>query len=547
LESDEQRLTELLSEIEDASLLAAAACGALGLPAESVAQAVLVEALHVATARTLAAEVTFTPGENSWGDRWQAPWRLSDTDVCQLNAAGLAVVRGRLVTEVGQLLDVTDSVCAAWEAEHGSPGRTFAATYAGHGPGDHMPVTPVAKAVEFPAVRDTSGDAAADLLSGASPPGPGRLYVACHLLRFAEHTTETLPLIVPLVAASLARPAYHLRLEALQVAQFGGRQLDDDQRELLTSVVEGALSGNMWLNSAVAETLSALGGIDAGRDVDDVLAELRDVLGRPDDPIARRQAKGAISSIFEPAALVGPYDEAIELLEPAERERVFALALREFDCDDIPVTWLLGQINDLDLLELRAAVMEFAERIDPATWHSPQMGMESTVLTVTLLARAGIARPRGCSTADHGDGWDAFLDLIEAVVTDAPAAELHELCQLLVSEHQPQVADLLFQLNEATWRLIEGNAMSRVEDGVAAAFGDDLQPVLIWSLEYLDELVPMARFDRPQERTRYLLTRLGECGNGSAARVLRRFADDPDVGRAAADAIRRLESRSAPR
>ena len=102
----------------------------------------------------------------------------------------------------------------------------------------------------------------------------------------------------------------------------------------------------------------------------------------------------------------------------------------------------LGGTSLLSLPELRAAVMEFADRIDPATWHSPQMGMESTVLTVSLLARAGIARPRGCSTADDGDGWDAFLDLIEAVVTDAPAAELHELCQLLVSEHQPQVADL---------------------------------------------------------------------------------------------------------
>jgi hypothetical protein len=546
LEGDEQRLTDLLSELHDPQLLAAAACGGLGSLAESVAQAVLVEALRVATARTLSAEVTFTPGEHSFGDSWEGPWSMSKADVCQLTAAGITIARGRLVAEVGQLLDATESVCAAWEKEYGRPGRTFAATYAAHGNGNHMPVTPLVRAVEYPATRNASADTAAALLSGANPPGPGRLYVACNLLRRAPHTPEALPLIVPLVAASLAERAYHLRLVALQVAQFWGRQLGDDQRDLLTSLVEGALSENMWLNSAVAETLSALGSIDSGRDVEQVLDELRDALSRPDDPIAWRQAKGAVSSIFEPADLVGPYDEAIiERLEPAERQRLFALALREFDSDDIAVTWLLGQLDDLDMPELHGAVLEFAKRIDPATWHSPQMGMESTVLTVSLLARAGVPRPRSVSSGREGEAWDAFLDLIESVATDRPAYEVEGRRRHLLSEHQSFVCDLLFQLNHATFRLTEDDVMGRLEDGIADAFGDDLQASLVWGLEHLDRLTSVVRFNQPRERMRYLITRLGKCGDSSAARVLRRFADDPYVGEAAANAVRQIESRSA--
>jgi hypothetical protein len=76
--SDERRLVEMLSEIHDAPLLAAAAGGELGQLAEDVGMGVLVEALRVASARVLPPGVTFTPAEQWFGDSWQRTWSVSE-------------------------------------------------------------------------------------------------------------------------------------------------------------------------------------------------------------------------------------------------------------------------------------------------------------------------------------------------------------------------------------------------------------------------------------------------------------------------------------
>jgi hypothetical protein len=555
LEGDEARLGEMLAAVEDDELLLEAAHGRLGELPRRNAHALLVDALHVASARTSSPDVRLITGMGPLDDSWETASTRTPAETAQLVAAGRGLRRGLLLDEAARLVEQTDALCAAWEAgvdgsPPADPRRIFVATYAFSRPDAALSASIVVRAcVEDRFRSGMSADSSAvarTLLARTPSPGPGILYLATSLLRLV--TGHGADLVPSLVAACLGSGIYHLQLEALQLVEESARDLDPDEHEQVLNAVLGVKTdNNIFLSTSVVEALAALGQIEPRVTVDDLLAELRELLARHDDPLAWREAAGAISSQFEEEEIVGPYYEAVGKLAEAERSHLFEMALRASDADNLHAGWLLAQLESRDEPRLQSAVSDFLARVDPLDWVAPQLAMESTLLAVGYLARAGLPRP-ATSASQEVDAWETFIDLLYGFLRGAgerpDGMEARgQQCRLLLTAHRPVLADLLWQLHVATTRHLMSDHSLDLEDPLIRALGDDLVAALVWSLEHPEKLRTAFRASFTDDRGRHIIKLLADIGDARAANVLRRFVDDPVLGEAAVEGVRAIEAR----
>ena len=554
LESDESRLGATLAGLTDESVLTAAALGQLGAKAERAASALLVEALRIGCTQTSSENIEYEPGPAiTYGDRWVVPWAADAAQAAQLRAAGQCLRYGLFVGEVGQLVDLTDELCArllGGEIQPGDPrgDHAFAATYSFGRPFDEaiLPASHVVWACHESAYRgrwsDTkTDDVAQALLDHAPEPGPGRLYLACSLLVPLE--AKTALLLPAVVGGCLGNDAYHLRIEAMHLVERAARVLDEQTKQQVLALVETLLNYNIFINSAAIEALAALEATSPMRDLDGVLAEISTVLARdPDDKTTRKLAGGIISSQFEDESVIGPYCEAILSLEHEERQKLMALALRAGTPSDIFVSWIVEEVDNLDHPMVRSAVIDFVAGADPlARWYSTQHGISSVSTALRLVARADLRLPT--PTNETETAWRAYMGLVyEIWRRDARLpADVEQAWRKLLDDHRELFADLLVHQHMATW-LSEDRDLTLQRILVETIPPEGIK-VLIWSLEHPGHLGSCFGWPRVEERSRYTMTLLGRVGDQRAADVLRRFANDPKLGAAAVQAIREIEAR----
>lgn len=545
LERDEVRLGALLAGLEDEQCLLAAASGQMGLLAQRMVTATLADALRLATARTTPANLRFAVSDAGPGlDSWEVPWSHTAADRALLATAGRCLRRGVLVDEAARLVEQTDTLCVKVEAIRGlSAGWTFMTTYASGRPTgeDSLPATVLVRAcAEHWHDQDADGrpaQVARQLVARAEDPGLGILCLALSLLQ--RPTDDDVDVLVDILPRALRASPYHLRLEALELAELGGRWLPAAAQDTVLEAVQAIGTDDLFLGSAVVEALAALGGIEPTTTVDDLLAQLRVTLSRPDDPLHCRLAAGSISSQFEEQDVVGPWYAAIEALAEDERALLFAMALRGCQADEIHVGWLLEQLDGLEEPRLRTAMLDFVGRIDPHAWHSKQWGTASTIRAVKLIAEAGLPRPT-TQAAEQRSAWECFLDVLYALfAADDDASKRH--AGELLDEHEEVVADLLAHLGSARIAMVDGD--DHLEAALVDALGSGLVAALIRSLEHPERLRSPFRFIWEDDRARRTVETLGRIGNGRTADVLRRFADDRSVGPAAVAAVREIEAR----
>ena len=109
----------------------------------------------------------------------------------------------------------------------------------------------------------------------------------------------------------------------------------------------------------------------------------------------------------------------------------------------------------------------------------------------------------------------------------------------LLGEERNRLASLLLHLRQMHG--IRTAEPESVHELVLAAMPHDGLAVLVWSVEHLDEVRSLSRYDH--DLARYLVNVLGQIGDRSAASALRRLANDPTVGQIAAVAVRTIEAR----
>jgi hypothetical protein len=542
LESDEARLTEMLSACEDPDLLVAAATGALSPLAERVTDALLCDALAVACACTTQPGITFTAaGGPAFMGRWTLPEPMDAANDTQLTAVGRLVAQGRYLDGVIRLLTHTDDLCAAALKNaqaniSGLADQLFAATYVLHGPGG-VPAQKVMNAATnrsgFMRSSQTHG-VAAGLLRHHPDMGPGALYLTAELLRSSAVSTDEL---VEVIVRCLAAERYHLRLAGLSLTHDLGGRFNTHQRARVLDAVESLPTDNLMLNGMIVEALSALGSIEPARSFDEITDEIRTVLGMAGDPIALRMARGIISSQFETDA-IGPYYEAVSALDDDDRERLLAMALRGGETglyDD----WIIGQFKDLSNPIVRAAVIDHIARADPS--EMPSESMSGIIAALRLLAKNGQTLPEPARASGSDPAWRAGLTVIlDAVRERETTPDERRVAQAawvaLTGDHRDALAGLLASLHNARW-FDESDA----HDRVLAAMPPDGVEALTWSLQHPDRLCEA--FGRTWDMRRHIVRVLTERGDRRTAQALRAFTQDPDIGEAAAAAVRAIETR----
>lgn len=159
LESQEDRLAEILAGCEHADVLVDAAGGRLGSTAAKVTDALLSETLNVACAQTTASGITFDAAAGAFAGHWVMPVERGPAMEAQLTAIGRLLRRGRYIDGVARLLGHTDELLAGTVAGANplSPhlaDNVFAATYAISGRQALPASTLVHAATQRPPLRD---------------------------------------------------------------------------------------------------------------------------------------------------------------------------------------------------------------------------------------------------------------------------------------------------------------------------------------------------------------------------------------------------------
>jgi hypothetical protein len=546
LESDETRLTGLLSGCTDAEVLFAAATGRLGALAARLVEPLLVDALRVACAESVKPGIRFAfEARTGFSAVWRMPDPTPPETVAQWAAVGRLIPYGRFIDGALTLLDHTDRLCelAFEQAEvrlDALRDQIFAATYAilpGGLPGSTIVHAATGSTVpsgnhRLPGTTST----ALTLLQARAQPGPGALYLAAHLLNPAEAPAETAGAIL----RCLTSETYHLTLAGLLLAQRSVRELNVEQRQAVIDAVRALPGDNLALNGSIIDALTALDAITPARTLADILDEIQTLLGLEDEAIRGRMASGIISMQFETEA-VGPYYEAVCELDPADRERLLIHALLGSDYSSYD-DWIIHEFGDQPSSAALAALTTYVAGIDPARWLSPQEGMAATIAALRLLTAAKVPIPEPADSSSADPSWQAAMTIIAGATVDPAHSEQqpsHDAWAVILREHRSVLASFLSHVRGARFGL--GDEIG-VYDQILATMPSEAIEVLIWSLEHYDQTRPLSRHDH--DLPDRIVEWLGQLGDRRAGEVLRRFTADPTIGKAAAAAVRQIESRA---
>jgi hypothetical protein len=231
-------------------------------------------------------------------------------------------------------------------------------------------------------------------------------------------------------------------------------------------------------------------------------------------------------------------------LSAADRERLLALALTGSDAGSFYADWILSEFDDLDDPTTRAAVQDYVSRADPSNWYAPQSAMQGVVIALSLIAKADLPLPAPVNGGSADPAWRASMTVIMGALAERSGLpidrrEVEGAWAVLVGEHRDFLAGLLTILRSLHRLHAEDHQVFELVLGAMPAAGVD---ALVWSVEHPDQVRSVSRVDLGLRNN--LTDLLGRLGDGRAAEALRRFTDDPEIGEAAANAVRAIEARA---
>lgn len=551
LEHDANRVSEILSACEREDVLVDAVLGRLGGLAARVTEALLVDALNIACARTASRGITFHPQHLTLG-QWQMPEPISSAMNAQLAAVGRLLHTGRFVEGTVRLFDLTDALCVSTAAEDDDclaaiedddvaermrrelPHLRFAAAYASGPVG--LPARMVIEAAAH--ARWGRGDdapevdVAAALLDAGQPAGIGVLNLAARLMHWQSTPSQVMP---DVVIGCLDSVIYHARLEALMLVHDRAWVLEGEHRDRVLEAVRAVETNNLALSSALVEALSRLGDITPAKTVEDIESEIAMALEMRDDPMGRKLAYGIVCGQFE-NEVIGPYYQAVSEMPPAERERLLVMALAADDTTGLYDDWILNEVEDLSQPDTRAAVIDWVAGFDPMASFGPVDSLKAVVAAIALLVHAELAIPELNNVENRHPAWPAVMTLLASAMRGDSSA-LEQAWMHLLLEHRDILASLLVRLRRVD------RAGRRGPEDIRSCMLGSMPPagveVLIWTLDHPSEAASL--FQGEFQLRRDVVQLLWDLGDPRAREVLQRLAGDADVGELAAAAARTID------
>ena len=397
LEPEPVRVRDALVRLGDPDLTLQALMGKLGDIAERVARSEVDAALGEAQlAHAQPVPFATAPDGTPRLVAWTVDPEPTLAQRSLYRAAGRALANGLFIEGVGHLLDRSDALCERWvphlrEQGARAPRALLAAATYGMPLGSMLPASIVVEECEH---GIPFGAVAPDLPAAIAPDpaasGWGRLFCALHLLSRSQPVDEAY--LLRLLPAAWAAGVGHLRLVALQTArQAGYSQLSEETRQALIDWLNDLHPTGWALETSTLEALAALGGIsDPIRSQEAILADIAEIL-RSDDPDSDQRALTVVTSQFDEAAIVGPYDDAIASLPRISSTRLLTKALRALNLEFFYAPWVIEQAERQDCADpaLADALLDVASRL-------PQL--QGGGFTQSVVA-AHVAAVAACATA----------------------------------------------------------------------------------------------------------------------------------------------------
>jgi hypothetical protein len=563
LERDPRRLEALLAGLADWHLYALALFGEMG---PSTQRTVRIAALDLLGFLTQEMEHTSLEVHPEYQLEVSGGHELSHSDGALLAAIGVLVFQGEFVHQAAALLDATDAACRRSADEQARRGRrppwsTIVATVL-VGFGDAR--SRVAAAIILDActnyrhdgrlrLRDlhmqVKQDDLSALVQAADARTYGRLLLLCSLLRQAG-TLDAAALAPHVLRLCWASGAYHVQLEGLMMVQLftmtvEGHRLEDE----IVGILEELNTNNIMLSTALVETMHGYGLIEPPSDSSYVSQQIQEILGGPATREGGEQAYTIVSNQFED--VIGePYYTALDDLSHDQRIAFYALAATWAPIHGMWNGWLLKELIGFRDRRTLPALERWATQLGIDT---PFVQEVSTCYALAMQGRALFLEnpPRLVDrSTDDLAAWECYGSIIFWL--HFPGLEKRDVARRCLSfwlrlrnEYLPAAGDPLFLLSRPSIALT-GEGTSDPGREILAAFPEETRSILEWSLEHRDNLTSILEL-RNEERDRYLVGALGLVGDEETSQLLRAYVDDPALGRAAIDSIKRLATEAQPR
>lgn len=386
---------------------------------------------------------------------------------------------------------------------------------------------------------------------------PGQVGLLVGLNRYSDRNGPSIAGVLPsLLSRYWPYVAYHLRLELMEAAAFGGHSITEDERLALIAAIQALLPvENVMLSSAVIDALKMLGALDDDQAeyVETVKEMIAAALADQSNPLMWDVAVGLWNGQFD-HPYEGAYWEGWNDLAPDDRRALLTMAARSIENEPMFVPSLIG---------------ELASHADPAV--------------ATLIARWTDLPPTK-QVMMH----DAIRDFEMAYVALArlrcPPPDRPSKIPSAAGEALLACGHILYWLNRDDLALSERklkcaaslSVLLRREAGVAAAvMGEFIRSDMMFSESakrlpgsepvitsfgqvFPDQVAAIYRaaLDNPTIQTGYFdffriedviekaLSVLGHFGDANDIRLLRLWSVRPDFGRSAVQAIKEIEDAS---
>jgi Nuclease-related domain len=383
---------------------------------------------------------------------------------------------------------------------------------------------------------------------------PGQVGLLIGLNRYADRKGPSIAGVLPsLLSRYWPYAAYHLRLELMEAAAFGGHSMTEDERLASIAAIEALPPAqHPFISTAIVDALKALGALDDDQAeyVETVKGMIAEALADQSNPLMWDIAVGLWNGQFD-HPYDGAYWEAWNDLSPTDRKALLVMAAQSIENESMFVPSLIG---------------ELASHADPAVgtliarWTglppTKQVMMHDAIRDFEM-AHAALARLR-CPPADRpsempsaaGETLLACGDLLYWLNRDdLPLTGRKLKCAAplsVLSRHDAGVAaavmgeffrsDMMF--SESARRL---PGSEPVITSFGQVFPDQVAAIYRAALE--NQTIQTGYFDffRIEDVIEKALSILGHFGDASDIRLLRLWSVHPDFGRSAIQAIKEIE------
>ncbi|MBS1691174.1 MAG: ATP-binding protein [Actinobacteria bacterium] len=561
LESDPDRRYDTIRELADPTLIAAAAHGSFGIPTAKQARADITELLIQTTAA--APDSTFTakdPQAGSLDGTWHHRRQWTPIEEALLLAAGRCAYHGMFLPEIGALMDATDTVMRIAMRDLQSAGSrvavstVVACTFGPRG----QRCTPAAGVVAHGAESARIfGDRAATDAATATPmwrPNArcfGRLYLAALLSHPIRHDidAQNLP---DLVETGLAVGGYHLRLKLLEAALYGSSVLTAQTRERMIDVLCSYDNDprDLGTSSTLIDALASYGQITPVTSLEAIQREIATVLSDIDSPDHQALAQGIVASMFEDERVIGPYSEAVDSLPADQRLTLYAMSVMPADYS-FGTPWSVKQLAEgaTTADDLVGHALARYAGPPPRDTFSPSEAVAAHLNGLSGWAKFSATLPPAGEPADDvAIAWRLVDELLLHLFRgDTTVQRAEAIWERLTHETPGAAVSILCELYRANSELLSSDQKSTIHPHRALldAYPDQIRGLLQWALTHRDEL-PGGRqeWDPMGGTSTYAVRVLGLVGTATTADLLRHhYVHDPDLGRAAVEAVHAIDAR----